>query len=362
VIRRLLALGATAVAGAAAIWLGLHTNPPPRSGAVANASAAPASSGALGALIAAPEWLNTQPLLAGDLRGKVILVNFWTYSCINSLRPLPYTRAWAEKYKDRGLVVIGVHTPEFAFEKDAANLRTALASLDVAYPVVIDNDYRIWREFKNNAWPGFYFIGADGRVRQHVSGEGDYDLHERLLQQLLAEASGAPAALQITAAHGEGVQAAPDEKNLRSPESYVGYGQASSFHSPGGVRQDTPTLYRAAPVLPLNRWSLAGVWTVGRESALLDAKSGSITHRFHARDLHLVLAPPAHGRPVRFRVRIDGAPAGADHGFDVDADGWGSVRDAKLYQLVRQTGPVRDRTFEIEFFDAGVRAYAFTFG
>jgi hypothetical protein len=263
---------------------------------------------------------------------------------------------------DRGLLVIGVHTPEFAFEKDVANVRRASASLGVRDPVILDNDFGIWRAFNNRAWPALYFIGADGRIRHHALGEGGYDQSERLIQHLLSEASGAPVAMEIVGVGGKGPQAAADGRNLRSAETYIGYEQARNFTSPGGFREDAPSLYRAVSALPLNRWSLAGVWTVGSEFASLNGTSGNITYRFHARDLHLVLAPPPHGRPIRFRVRIDGAPPGADHGFDVDAGGWGSVQEERRYQLVRQAGPVADRTFEIEFFDAGVRAYAFTFG
>jgi thiol-disulfide isomerase/thioredoxin len=379
-------LGAAVVAGAATIWLGLDTGlltrwssastnsleqdliatlrkaPALALGTAAYAAPGPALSRPQRSLLGARQWLNTQPLRAEDIRGKVVLVNFWTYSCINSLRALPYVRAWAEKYKDRGLVVIGVHTPEFAFEKDVANVRQASASLGVFYPVAIDSDYGIWRAFNNQAWPAFYFIGADGLVRHHVLGEGDYDQSERLIQQLLSEAKGAPVASDIVAVTGDGPQAAADERDLRSPETYIGYAQARNFASPDGVREDAPSLYRTVSALPLNRWGLAGVWTIGGEFATLGDKSGSITYRFHARDLHLVLAPPSQGQPIRFRVKIDGAPPGADHGFDVDAEGRGSVQEARMYQLVRQSGAVADRTFEIEFFDAGVRAYAFTFG
>ena len=379
-------LGAAVVAGAATIWLGLDTGPLTRwssastnsleqdliatlrnepgvgMGTAAHAAAAPVLSAPLASLLAARPWLNTPPLQPEDLRGKVVLVNFWTYSCINCLRMLPHVRAWAEKYRDRGLVVVGVQTPEFAFEKDAHNVRKALISLGVSYPVVIDNDFGVWRAFDNEAWPALYFIGADGRVRDQAFGEGSYDQSERLIQQLLSEAHGAPVAGNIVAISGKGPQAAADESDLRSPESYIGYAQARNFTSPGGIREDTPSLYRTAPELPLNRWSLAGVWTIGGEFATLDDSSGSIAYRFHSRDLHLVLGLSPQGYPIRFRVKIDGAPPGPDHGFDVDAEGWGSVQDERLYQLVRQTGSVVDRTFEIEFFDAGVRAYVFTFG
>lgn len=379
-------LGAAVVAGAAMIWLGLDTGlltrwssvatnaveqrlittlqsePAPAVSTVADAAPVTPLSGPLRSLLGAKQWLNTQPLGEGDLRGKVVLVNFWTYSCINCLRALPHVRGWAEKYKDRGLVVVGVHTPEFAFEKDVANVGRATVSLGVGYPVAIDNAFGIWRAFGNNAWPALYFIGADGRVRHRVAGEGGYDQSERLIQQLLSEASGAPITSDIVPVAGEGAQAAADENNLGSSESYIGYAQATNFASPGGIWRDAPSSYRGVPMLRLNQWSLTGVWTIGSEFASLNGTTGSIAHRFHARDLHLVLGPATQGRPIRFRVKIDGAPPGADHGTDIDAEGWGSLQDDRLYQLVRQSGPVRDRTFEIEFFDAGVRAYAFTFG
>ena len=313
-------------------------------------------------LLGARQWLNTAPLLSADIRGKVVLANFWTYSCINSLRALPYVRSWAEKYKDRGLVVVGVHTPEFAFEKDPANVKMALTSLGVEYPIAIDSDYGIWRAFDNEAWPAFYFIGADGRVKHHVFGEGDYDRSERLIQRLLSQADGRPVTDAIVAIAGTGPQAAAEERDMGSPETYVGYARATNFASPGGIDQDAPRLYRAAPTLALNRWGLTGVWTIGAEFATLNEKSGRISFRFHSRDLHLVLGPSPDGHPIRFRVKIDGAPPGASHGFDVDAEGSGSVREPRMYQLVRQADAVRDRTFEIEFLDPGVRAYDFTFG
>jgi cytochrome c biogenesis protein CcdA/thiol-disulfide isomerase/thioredoxin len=378
-------LGAAVVAGAAIIWLGADTGlltrlsstgttvleqgliatlgNPSQTGMARAAGTTPATAelpAPLRALLRGQPWLNTE-LRADDLRGKVVLVNFWTYSCINCLRTLPYVRAWAEKYKDRGLVVIGVHTPEFAFEKDVANVRKATASLGIGHPVVLDNDFAIWRAFGNQAWPAFFFIGADGAIRHDVYGEGGYDQSERWIQKLLAEADSAPVSKDTMTVIGQGAQAAPDARNLRSGESYIGYGHASNFASAGGIRRDVASDYRAASHLALNSWSLAGGWTIGREFATLNANSGSICYRFHARDLHLVLGA-SDGRPVRFRVKIDGAAPGADHGSDVNADGFGTVQDTRLYQLIRQSGDVIERTFEIEFLDAGVRAYAFTFG
>lgn len=378
--------GLAVVAGAATIWLGLDTGLFTRwslvvansleqdlivkimdgrdlvGGSGALSATYPTLSDPLVAMLAAPQWLNTQPLRSEDVRGKVVVVNFWTYSCVYCLRALPHIRAWAAKYADQGLVVIGVHTPEFAFEKDLPNVRSASASLGVRYPVAIDNDFGIWRAFNNNSWPALYIIGADGQVRRAISGEGGYDHSEQLIQQLLSEADGVDVASDIMAVVGEGPQAAADRTNLRSSETYVGYGLGRTFSSPGGLNEDSPTLYRAAMPLNLNRWSLSGIWTIGSEFATLSDSSGKIAFRFHSRDLHLVLAPPSEGRPVRFRVTIDGAPPKADHGFDVDGQGWGILKDARLYQLIRQTGPIADRTFEIEFYEEGVRAYAFTFG
>ena len=347
--RRFLAIPATA-AGAVGL------------GAAAFGFPALAPPAPLGSLRGKGPWLNSPPLRGEDLRGKVVLVNFWTYSCINSLRPLPYVRGWAGKYRDRGLVVIGAHTPEFGFEKDLANVRRAVAEQGVSYPVVLDSDYAIWRAFDNEAWPAFYFIGADGRVHGRVLGEGRYDESERLIQKLLSESRGRPVDDKIVPIAGSGPQAAPDWQDLASEETYVGYAKAAGFASEGGLRRDTTSLYRAPSRLGHNRWSLAGAWRVGGEFATLGGASGTIAYRFHARDLNLVLAPPADGRAARFRVRIDGAVPGPDHGFDVDSQGWGRVQDTRLYQLVRQTRPVADRTFEIEFFDTGPRAYVFTFG
>jgi len=321
--------------------------------AVANPSRAFARGGA---------WLNSPALLPEDLQGKVVLVNFWTYSCINSLRPLPYVRAWAERYRDRGLVVIGVHTPEFGFEKDLENVRRATADLGVGYPVVLDSDYAIWRAFHNSAWPAFYFVGRDGQVHRQKLGEGGYDESERLIQQLLSDAGGARVTDSIAPVKGVGAQAAPDWENIRSGETYVGHDKATGFASQGGFRPDIASSYRIPERLSLNQWGLSGVWRVGGEFARLAEHTGSIAFRFHARDLNLVMAPPSDGRVVRFRVRLDGAQPGDDHGYDTDPQGQGRLDQPRMYQLVRQTRAVEDRTFEIEFLDAGARAYVFTFG
>ncbi|QQC66120.1 cytochrome c biogenesis protein DipZ [Paraburkholderia ginsengisoli] len=335
----------------------------------ANSSASDAAplpvEGALPSLNGAVQWLNSPPLTTEALRGKVVLVDFWTYSCINCLRSLPYVKAWAQKYKDQGLVVIGVHAPEFAFERNIDNVKKATHDLGVDYPVAIDNNYAIWRAFNNQYWPAHYFVDAQGQIRYHHFGEGDYAESEKVIQQLLAEAGHANAtkvSLGIAGMSAQGVQAAADNADLQSPETYVGYQRADNFASPGGAAQDTLHTY-AAPSRPaVNEWGLAGAWTVGAESANLAAAHGRIVYRFHARDLHLVLGPGANGKPVRFRVSVDGAAPGAAHGADTAADGSGIVTEQRLYQLVRQTGDVKDHTFSIEFLDPGVQAYAFTFG
>lgn len=317
--------------------------------------------GRIPSLSGAVEWLNTKPLTAEMLRGKVVLVDFWTYSCINCLRSLPYVRAWAEKYKDKGLVVIGVHAPEFAFEKDIGNVKDAVANLKIEYPVAIDNNYAIWRAFGNNSWPAHYFIDAEGRIRYHHVGEGEYDHSESVIRQLLAEA-GAPStdAADVTVA-AAGAQAPPDDDALESPETYIGFDRAERFKSPGGIVQEKSARYTVgAPAL--NDWGLDGTWTVDGESAGLDQAGGAIVYRFHARDLHLVMGPGADGKPIRYRVTIDGASPGQSHGVDTSEDGTGVVTGQRLYQLVRQKGSILDHTFKIEFLDPGVRAFAFTFG
>jgi thiol-disulfide isomerase/thioredoxin len=311
-------------------------------------------------LSGAVAWLNSPPLTAEGLKGKVVVIDFWTYSCINCLRSIPYVRAWAEKYKDHGLVVIGVHTPEFAFERNIDNVRTAVADLKIGYPVAIDNDYAIWRAFDNEYWPAHYFIDAQGHMRYHHFGEGEYDESERVIQRLLAEAGNSNVPADLVAVNASGAEAAPSTSD-QSPETYLGYNRADNFVSPGGIVEDESHVYEAATP-QIDQWFLTGDWTVKPENATLDAAGGRIAYRFHARDLHLVLGPAADGKPVKFRVTIDGAAPGANHGADTDADGQGVVEGQRLYQLIRQNGAITDRTFEIEFLDPGVQAYAFTFG
>jgi cytochrome c biogenesis protein CcdA/thiol-disulfide isomerase/thioredoxin len=315
--------------------------------------------GTLPALSALGPWINSGPLTREQLRGKVVVIDFWTYSCINCIRSIPYVRAWAEKYRDDGLVVIGVHAPEFAFERNPDNVRRAVADLGVRYPVSLDNDYAVWKALKNNYWPAHYFFDAQGRQRYHHFGEGNYDTSEKVIRQLLAEAGRAPKDGGMAQAQTIGAEAAAAKSVLKSPETYIGYGRAARLASPGGQAKDAAKDYRVSN-LALNDWSLEGRWIVGAQSARLQAARGAIAYRFHARDLHLVLG--SGSGPVRFRVTIDGKAPGADAGIDVKPDGTGVVTTERLYQLVRQKGDVADRTFRIEFLDPGVEAFAFTFG
>jgi len=316
----------------------------------------------LASLGSATEWINSPPLTAAGLRGKVVLIDFWTYTCINWLRQLPYVRAWAEKYKDQGLVVIGVHTPEFGFEKNLDNVRRAAKDMRVDYPIAVDNDYAIWRAFNNQYWPALYFVDAEGRVRHHRFGEGDYEQSERIIQQLLAEAGGRGIGRELVAVDGRGAEAAADWGSLKTPENYVGYDRTENFASPGGAVLDQRRVYAAPARLRLNQWALSGDWMVGKQATVLKKANGRILYRFHARDLHLVMGPVARGTSVRFRVLIDGQPPGAAHGIDVDDQGNGTVTEQRLYQLIRQPKPIADRQFEIEFLDSGVEVFAFTFG
>jgi cytochrome c biogenesis protein CcdA/thiol-disulfide isomerase/thioredoxin len=320
------------------------------------------SEGRLPPLDGATAWLNSPPLTPEGLRGKVVLVDFWTYSCINCLRAMPYVKAWHQRYKDHGLVVIGVHTPEFAFEKNEGNVRRAVEDLAVPYAVALDNDYAIWRAFNNRYWPAHYFIDADGEIRGHHFGEGNYDESERTIRELLTDAGWQDLPEPISAIEAAGVQSAADLGNVDSPETYLGYARAANFASAGGIVRDQAAGYAAPATLRRNQWALDGRWSVGAERAQVESRGGRITFRFRARDVHLVLAPAKAGERVRFRVTLDGAAPGDDHGVDVDAGGLGVVDTDRLYQLIRQSGEVRERTFSIEFLDAGARAYAFTFG
>ncbi len=388
-------LGALMLAGVAAIALGLDTGvlarlstastggieqslvdtlsakPQQKSGAMmaggammaaANHSDALPIEGALPSLDGAVQWLNSPPLSAEALKGKVVLVDFWTYSCINCLRSLPYVKAWAEKYHDQGLVVIGVHAPEFAFERDVNNVTQAMQDLGITYPVAIDNNYKVWRAFNNQYWPAHYFADAKGQIRYHHFGEGDYAESERVIQQLLREAGAKNVAGGLIEADAKGVQQAPDMNEAQSPETYLGFQRAENFVTTATLATNQVVNYPAAGNLALNNWTLEGQWNVGGQQATLDGAGGRIVYRFHARDLHLVLGPAADGKPVRFKVTIDGQAPGDAHGTDVAADGSGTVTEQRLYQLVRQPGAVQDRTFTIEFLDPHVSAYAFTFG
>ena len=306
-------------------------------------------------------WLNSPPLTPAGLRGSVVLVNFWTYTCINWLRQLPYVRAWAGRYTGQGLVVIGVHTPEFGFEHDLDNVRRAVRDMRVDYPVAIDNDYAVWGAFDNYYWPALYFADAGGNIRHHHFGEGEYQQSEMVIQRLLGEAGFPGPGEEPVPVEARGVEAPADWGTLRSPENYTGYGRTENFASPGGPVPGRPHAYAAPERLQRNHWALSGDWTMGEHATTLDAAGGQIVYRFHARDLHLVMGPAAAGS-VRFQVLLDGQPPGEAHGADVDGQGSGTVSHPRLYQLIRQPGPVTDRTFQITFLDPGAAAYAFTFG
>jgi hypothetical protein len=310
----------------------------------------------------ATAWLNSEPLSPAGLRGRVVAVNFCTYSCINWLRSFPYVRAWSEKYKDHGLVVLGAHTPEFGFEHDVDTVARVLQERRVDYPVAIDNDYAVWDAFANRYWPALYFVDAQGRIRHHHFGEGGYEESERVIQQLLAEAGVDDVDSTLASVEAEGDEAPADWDTLQSPETYLGYDRGERFASPGGAVPGERRAYAAPAQLGRNDWALSGDWTVGPEAAVLNEPGGRIAYRFAARDVHLVMGAAAPGVPVRFEVRLDGAPPGAAHGVDADDQGNGTVSEPRLHQLVRQPGPVAERGFEITFLDPGVRAYVFTFG
>ncbi len=317
----------------------------------------------LPSLATASSWLNSPPLTAAGLRGKVVLIDFWTYTCINWLRTLPYLRAWAEKYRDRGLVVIGVHSPEFAFEKDIDNVRRAATAMRVDYPIAVDSAHAVWRAFNNEYWPALYLADATGKIRHYHAGEGEYEQAERAIQQLLIESGNHGISQQLVTVDARGAEVAADGFSLKSPENYVGYERTENFASPGGAAPDKPRAYVAPARLGLNQWALVGDWTVTPQAAILNQPNGAIVYRFHARDLHLVMGAATREKPVRFRVLIDGQPPGAAHGIDVDSNGNGAATEPRLYQLIRQsTKPISDRQFDIVFLDSGVHAFAFTFG
>ena len=352
--RRFLSAAVLTLGGARASLLGL-------SGQVACAEAR-AAEGELRSLGKATTWLNSPPLTAASLAGKVVLVDVWTYTCINWIRTLPYVRAWAERYRDQGLVVIGVHAPEFSFEHDIENVRRQAAAMRVTYPVAIDNDFAIWRAFGNRYWPALYLIDAEGRIRHHKFGEGGYEKIERTIQKLLAEAGAPGAGAGLTAVDATGAEVAADWDDLKSPETYVGYAQTAHFASPRGIARDARRAYSVPPELEPNHWALGGDWRVTREHAALESAGGRIAYRFHARDVHLVMGPTVKVASVPYRVTVDGQPPRDARGADVDAQGGGIVREPRLHQLVRQRGAIEDRTFAIEFLEPGVGAYCFTFG
>jgi thiol-disulfide isomerase/thioredoxin len=316
----------------------------------------------LAGLSGATDWINSKPLTAKQLKGKVVLIDFWTYSCINCLRSVPYVRAWADKYKDKGLVVIGVHSPEFDFEKQVANIQRAVRRFGITYPIAVDSNMAIWNAFHNEYWPAHYFIDADGKVRHEHFGEGKYDESEKWIQELLAERAANPVADGAVTVKAEGIEAAPDMKDVRSPETYLGYSRAKHFVSQGGFEMAEEKVYTVPENLGLNEWGLAGTWIDHLQVAELKTAGGKIVFRFHARDLHLVLGPGVSDKPIHFRVTIDGHAPEGDHGEDVDAQGNGVVTEHRLYQLVRQKGAITDHTFVIEFEEAGAEAFAFTFG
>jgi thiol-disulfide isomerase/thioredoxin len=317
--------------------------------------------GTFPSLAGATGWLNSQPLTPADLRGKVVLIDFWTYTCVNWLRTLPYLRAWAEKYKDRGLVVVGVHSPEFSFEKNIDNVRWAAKSMNVDYPIVVDSNHAVWRAFNNQYWPALYFIDGKGRIRHHHFGEGEYETSEKIIQRLLSENGAGDVSRDTVTVNAMGLEVAADWNDLKSPENYLGADRTENFASSGATLNKSRAF--AVPTrLRLNQWALSGDWTVKNEASALNKPNGRIAYRFHARDVNLVMGPASSGAPLRFRVLIDGQPPAAAHGSDIDENGNGTVTEQRLYQLIRQSKPIVDRLFEIEFLDSGVEAYAFTFG
>lgn len=330
-------------------------------GGLAVVASGTSDEGRMPELDGAAAWLNSAPLSSKALHGKVVLVNFWTYSCINSLRELPYMKAWAVKYKDAGLVVIGVHAPEFGFERDVANVKKAVSDLNVTYPIPIDSNHSIWTSFHNEYWPADYIIDATGRIRYHHFGEGDYDKSERVIRQLLKESGATGLDESMVRITAEGPEA-PPSNDVRSPETYAGYARTENFASPERMARDSRRIYTRPARPQLNQWGLDGTWKVGAERATLESAGGKIVFRFHSRDLHMVLGPSKNGAPVRFKVKVNGTAPGDEHGSDSAADGTGEVQQPRMYQLVRQKGPIKDAIFEIEFLDPGVEAFSLTFG
>jgi thiol-disulfide isomerase/thioredoxin len=328
---------------------------------MARAAVDPPQEGAIPSLSGATEWLNSPPLTPASLRGKVVLVDFWTYTCVNWLRTLPYVRAWAEKYREQGVLGIGVHTPEFPFEKDIDNVRWAAKEMDVTYPIAVDSEYAIWRAFDNHYWPAVYLADANGRIRFRHSGEGAYEQTERAIQELLRE-GGRTTDNQLVRVGPRGLEVAADFGRLRSPESYLGSERGERFASPGEALLDAPRVYTVPPRLRLNQWALAGDWTVKGTAVVMNAANGKIVYRFHARDVNLVMGPPREAQPARFVVKVDGKSPGAVHGTDIDEQGKGTAARQRTYQLVRQQAAIADREFEIQFADPGMEAFCFTFG
>lgn len=329
---------------------------------VATAAADLRNEGRLPSFDGATTWLNSSPLTPGGLRGKVVLVQFWTYTCINWRRTHPYVRAWAKRYADKGLVVVGVHTPEFVFEHELDNVRREAKALGVDWPIAVDNDYRVWSAFSNHYWPALYFVDANGGIRHHRFGEGDYERSEMVIRQLLADAGVEELPEGLSTIEAAGAEVDADWEDLGTGETYTGYEQTENFESPDGLSADKPHRYTAPARMRLNRWALSGDWTVTGDRSSLNQPEGRIAFQFHARDLHLVMGPSRQGQTVRFRVLLDGQPATAAHGADVDAQANGTLTEQRMYQLIRQPGPINDRRFEVEFLDAGAEAFCFTFG
>jgi thiol-disulfide isomerase/thioredoxin len=313
-------------------------------------------------LTGATGWLNSQPLIEAELHGKVVLIDFWTYTCINWRRTLPYISSWAGKYRDQGLIVIGVHAPEFSFEHNAGNISAAAKEMKISYPIAIDDNYAIWHAFGNEYWPALYIIDAQGRIRHHQFGEGGYEESEKIIQQLLAEAGAKDVSRGLVSVDARGAETAADWQNLQSSENYVGYGRTQNFMSPGGAASDRDEVYAAPVKLTLNQWALSGDWTMGAEATVLNKANGRMLYCFHARDLQLVMGPSINGTPIRFRVLIDGQVPGAAHGVDIDSQGNGQITEPRMYQLIRQQGAIVDRLFEIEFLDPGAATFSYTFG